>query len=481
MSRKLLVLTALISLTFYGQSQAVTVETAKSNGTFDMTQTTSWTTSIVPNSTAYEANFTGGNTTSTYTLSSDMATGNFQVGNGTNQTINVTFDLGAARTWTVGGGGSGTYNNIGGYNSGSAFVATVTVKSGTLTLTGADGFAVGWTTRTRVAGTLEDNFIIDGGTVNFNSTSSNPGSVINKSGLLWVKSGSTLNTGGSSRLFVGGNRGASDPYLGTLQVDGTVNVANKLNFGQAYQGGTTLLSGTINLTAGAGNTQVTFYPGSKVSLSGGSIVATTHQTLGTTNNTNDLPGSQTNPGLLIGNGILNNLDVAFTNTTAGQFKLAPGTATAGGTIEIQSGNFTESNGQIIALDLGSTSNDKLLVSTTGKSASILNGITYSALDSLATASGDFDMVVAPSITYGGTALSTIGSDVPAVTGDNLVTLLTGLGYTRVTGTAPGANEFRYYVGDAGNGLKAIRVELAPEPATLSVLVLGGLVMLKRKW
>ncbi len=485
MSRKLLVLSALVILVVSGQSQAITWRTANTSATaLDLLQTSTWSGGVAPGTT--EGAYFGGTQATTYTLSADMSIGNWSA----YHAGSTTFDLGAGRTLNVVSDGVANGTNIGCVDYGTAYVATLTVKSGTMAFSGTDPILIGYSGGARVVGSREHNFIIDnGGTVNMNGTYSGASAgsmLIDRSGLVWVKSGGILNLGSASRLRVGLD-GAQTPYEGTLQVDGTFNVAGKLPIGDYRPSGTMQVSGTVNLT-GSSN-QLGNGPqvgtgmgvGSKILLTGGSIVATTtHQSFVMNTQTGATSATAT-PGLIMGNGVFDNIDVTLNPGTghAGWFKLAPGVDAATGTIEFRNANLAESNGQIVALDLGSSSADKLLVSTAGKSATIANGITYSALDSLATINGNFDMVVAPTITYGGTALA-IGSDIGTVAGDNLVALLNTAGYTRVTGAAPGANQFRYYVADAGNGLKAIRVQFTPEPVTLGLLAIGALALIGRR-
>ena len=480
MSRKGSILIALVVLILSGQAQSSTYYTAKTSATapLDMTLASTWTTALPTSATAGQ--FITAAPATTYFLSADWSCGDWAVGY-----ASPTFDLGAGKTWNVVSAANGNGSGIGWYDGGS-YVSTVTLKSGTMAFSGTDPILIGYGAE-RVAGSREHNFIIDGGTVNINGTNaggtSNAGCItVQRAGMLWLKAGSTMNIASTSRLRVGTDQG-NLAYGGLARIDGILNVDGKISVGDYRPNGTLQVGGTINLTATSGNQfaggsqGAGLEPGARFLLTGGSIIATNHQALACVNSTSDA----TNPGILMGTGVIDNVDVNFNTGTAGRFKIAPGVdSLTTGTIELRNASLNEGSGQSVAMKLGVTSADKLLISTALKSATIANGITFSALGDLTMAPGSYDLVVAPAITYGGTALSTIGSDVPAVTGDNLVTLLTGLGYTRVTGTAPTAGQFRYYVADAGSSLKSIRVEFAPEPATMALLAFGGMTLLRRR-
>ncbi len=472
-----------LALSICGQSQAITWRAANTSATAqDLLQTATWSGGVP---TSAQGAYFGGAQASTYTLSGNMSIGCWQGFDGGA----TTFDLGTGKTLSVVSAGD-LGSGLGITDYGTPYVATVTVKSGTMIFTGADTVQIGYNAGPRVVGSRQHDFIVDGGTVNINGTwngtgnSSSGALVVDQSGLVWVKAGSTMNVASTSRIRLGiGN--IAVPYEGTLQIDGVLNCAGKLTIGEYRPGGTLRIGGTVNLTGtstpqiGGGSQGNGWEPGSKILLAGGSIVATTHQSL--YGNASSFSGAAS-PGLLMGTGVIDNLDVSLTvSGAAGTYKLAPGDASTTGTIEIKNGNFNENNGQIVSLKIGPTSADKLLLSTAGKIATIYNGINFSALGDLSTAAGNFDLVVAPTVRYGSTSTSlVIGSEVPTVTGDNLVAMLNGLGYTRVTGTAPGAGQFRYYVADAGNGMESVRVQFSPEPMTLSLLAIGGLAMLRRR-
>lgn len=174
----------------------------------------------------------------------------------------------------------------------------------------------------------------------------------------------------------------------------------------------------------------------------------------------------------------------------------PGGAGATGTIVIENGNLAvlATEAQLL-FDLStdaSAAHDSIVLQSAGSSANIAGLLSFTnlAVGSGAQAAGILDFIVADTIAYntGTDGLNLSSGDIP-LDADNLDSLLQAEGYVRVFGTPVNLGEYRYYIAndvleDSAGGLTldALRLEIAPipEPGALSLLAMGGLLMLRRR-
>lgn len=228
----------------------------------------------------------------------------------------------------------------------------------------------------------------------------------------------------------------------------------------------------------------------RLSLQGGTVALASGVNLAVRNNSTSVADQAVLEGFgtITGGGI-----TAATNTLvspgingAGKFSIINGSLT---TSAATTGT-TPQPATSLNLELSTAAGnsfDQIELVTAGQSATIPAAITYSMLSggSLSNGAGVLDFIVADSINYQNATLG----DIPAGA-DNLDSLLAGAGYTRVLGSDPiGAGQYRYaIVADAlmdsagAPVLDALRLEFQPipEPASLGLLALGGLLMLRRR-
>lgn len=366
------------------------------------------------------------------------------------------------------------------------------LKSGTLAFTNGYSLDVGYD---QPRSDIDDaSLIIENGAV-LNWLVPGGSLYAGKQGTIWAKAGATINSTG--QIVVGslddneakvdaGGEGA------IFRIDGTLNAGNMVRLGHygLYRKGVLMVSGQVNLTGDAtflGSYEPTITGGQLqlgnggiIHLKGGIISAVEHQAIGLS--------WATPSGLIRGNGTFQNIDIRlgggpdsiYTGNKYGV--LSPGDADEPtGTITIENGFLTAAASTSVLLDLASTgAHDRIQLTTGGQTATIAEPIVFNALDNLAGAHGVYDFVIASTIVYNGVTLSA-GDDIADI--DNLDDLLDAAGLMRVTGAAPSsAGEYRYYVADVDGGLTALRLEVVPipEPASLSLLALGGLLAMRRR-
>jgi hypothetical protein len=159
------------------------------------------------------------------------------------------------------------------------------------------------------------------------------------------------------------------------------------------------------------------------------------------------------------------------------------------------GNVPEQAATEIKLDFSTSSNahDRLAVTQATRTADINNVMTYNDIGAGGIhLGGTMDFLLADTITYTTSNLtaSPAGTDIPVNT-DNLDTLMTAQGYSRVLAASPGFGQYRYFLAEnvalddslvPGLTLDSLRLEYGaiPEPSSLSLLALGGMAMLRRR-
>ncbi|MEX0777848.1 MAG: PEP-CTERM sorting domain-containing protein [Phycisphaeraceae bacterium] len=166
-------------------------------------------------------------------------------------------------------------------------------------------------------------------------------------------------------------------------------------------------------------------------------------------------------------------------------RISPGVSGTG-TIQVQNGNLVTLSTDVEMLWDFSTddgSHDSLQMLADSQSATIAGLISYTNLGAGNTASGILDFVLADSITYDGASSALTAGDIPLNT-DNLDSVMAAAGYTRVFSAPANVGEYRYLIAtDAVGSLDALRLEIfgvIPEPASLSLLALGGVMLIRRR-
>jgi hypothetical protein len=183
---------------------------------------------------------------------------------------------------------------------------------------------------------------------------------------------------------------------------------------------------------------------------------------------------------LEGNGTIQGGDVYV----EGDSILRPGLATTG-TITVQDGdlNVLSNTAQLqweLSTDDGS--HDSLEMLASGSTANVAGVLSFTNLGAGVSDFGIMDFLIADLINYNTVAGAVSSGDVPLNT-DNLDSVMTAAGYTRVFDTPDESGEYRYLIASNVFGdLDALRVEtvLIPEPASLGLLGVGGLALLRRR-
>ena len=349
--------------------------------------------------------------------------------------------------------------------------STMTVENGgTFNLDATANFGVGYSAG--AVGTVT----VDNGTINLCDNGEKYGinGFIGKNGTgsLIVKNGGVFNGGDDDahNMYVGGG---SSSGVGSVDV-GSIG-AGTATFRTLYLGGTSVgVKGVGHLIVGSGG-NVTVYSKLLVYGGDGGTVATSDITMydGGVLNVSSLGIDQR--GLLQGSGTIAGSATGSTNyIVANKGTVAPGDATTAGTLTLSGVNLNLSDAaSVLEIGFDDTGAHDAVVLTDGSTAITSGGtVAYSLLSGTEfapTESGFMDFLIAPTIT------GTFTADNMTALMDSIIAEGTTYTYGLVT---VGAGD---YAGGQYGGDQALRLTyVVPEPATMTLLGLGGMLVLARK-